>query len=90
MEAAIERDPSPGGYLPRAIGTGEVLAREQLLSAPLRSLPRPAVLDAPIIKLRGAGPKLSEAASEIGISSLGDLLRHIPHTYRDRATPVRR
>ncbi|HET8976331.1 MAG TPA: OB-fold nucleic acid binding domain-containing protein, partial [Solirubrobacterales bacterium] len=39
--------------------------------------------------MRGAGPKLAEAAAELGIESLGDLLRHIPHSYRDRASPVR-
>jgi ATP-dependent DNA helicase RecG len=89
MEAAIDRDPAPAEpYLPRALGTGDPLERERLLAAPLRSLPRPAVLDAPITKLRGAGPKLAEAAAEAGISSLGDLLRHLPHSYRDRANPV--
>jgi ATP-dependent DNA helicase RecG len=46
------------------------------------------VLDAPLTKLRGAGPKLAAAAGEMGISSLGDLLRHLPHGYRDRADPV--
>jgi len=89
MEAALEgnREPS-GAYLPRAIGSGDPLTREELLAAPLKSLPRPAVLDAPITKLRGAGPKLSAAAAEMGIASLGDLLRHLPHGYRDRAQPV--
>ena len=73
--------------MPRAIGSGKPLDREALLAAPVRS-PRPGILDAPLTKLRGAGPKLSEAAAEIGISSLGDLLRHLPHSYRDRASPV--
>ena len=88
MEAALERPPQPEGYLPRAIGSGEVLGREELLSAPLRSAPRPALLDAPITSLRGAGPKLAEAAGEMGINSVGDLLRHLPRVYRDRADPV--
>ncbi len=61
--------------------------RDALLAAPVRS-PRPAILDAPLTKLKGAGPKLSEAAAEIGVSSLGDLLRHLPHSYRDRASPI--
>jgi ATP-dependent DNA helicase RecG len=87
MEAAVERA-AYQAYEPRALGTGQPLGRELLLSAPLRSLPRPSVLDAPITKLRGAGPKLAEAAREIGIAGLGDLLRHLPHRYRDRATPV--
>ena len=59
-----------------------------LLDAPLKTMPRPSILDAPITELKGAGPKLAEAASEMGISSLGDLLRHLPHSYRDRANPV--
>jgi ATP-dependent DNA helicase RecG len=89
MEAALERssDP-PGGYIPRALGSGEPLGRDELLAASLKSLPRPSILDAPITKLKGAGPKLADAASEMGISSLGDLLRHLPHSYRDRANPV--
>ena len=80
------REP-PAGYAPRAIGSGEPLDREALLAAPVRT-PRPGILDAPLTKLKGAGPKLSEAAAEIGVSSLGDLLRHLPHSYRDRASPV--
>ena len=84
----MEPVPEPAdGYVPRAIGSGEPLDRETLLAAPVRS-PRPGILDAPLTKLRGAGPKLSEAAAEIGIGSLGDLLRHLPHSYRDRASPV--
>ena len=72
---------------PRALGSGRALSREELLAAPVR-WPEPAVLDAPLTILRGAGPKLSEAAAELGIDSLGDLLRHLPHGYRDRAAPV--
>ena len=80
MEAALDRDPGPAaGWAPRAIGTGETVARERLLVAPLRTMPRPGILEAPVTKLRGAGPKLAAAAAEIGISDLGDLLRHLPH-----------
>ena len=89
MEAAL--DPDTGAaepYLPRALGTGQRLTAARLLDAPLKTTPRPAVLDAPITKLRGAGPKLAAAAAELGIASLGDLLRHLPHGYRDRAGPV--
>src|SRR5205823_5792361 len=83
--AALERDPDPGSiYAPWALGSGEVLERRELLAAPLRSVPRPTILEAPITKLRGAGPKLAAAAAEIGISDLGDLLWHVPHRYRDR------
>jgi ATP-dependent DNA helicase RecG len=89
MEAAVERDPVPdGGYVPRALGSGDPLGQEALLAAPLKSPPHPRILDAPITKLRGAGPKLADAAREMGIADLGDLLRHLPHSYRDRAQPV--
>jgi ATP-dependent DNA helicase RecG len=88
MEAGIEHGSAAWGFVPRALGDGRPLKRDELLAAPLRSLPRPAILEAPITKLRGAGPKLSDAASELGIDTLGDLLRHTPHTYRDRAAPV--
>jgi len=90
VEAALERGPgSSAAYVPREFATGKVLTPEQLLQAPLKTLPRPSILDAPITKLKGAGPKLAAAANEMGISSLGDLLRHVPHSYRDRANPVR-
>jgi ATP-dependent DNA helicase RecG len=89
MEAALEqRHESAPVYAPRGLGSGELLERDLLLAAPLKALPRPSILDAPITKLRGAGPKLAAAAAEMGISSLGDLLRHLPHGYRDRAEPV--
>jgi ATP-dependent DNA helicase RecG len=71
----------------RALGSGEPLVPEDLRGAPLRSLPRPSRLNAPITSLRGAGPRLAEAASELGIETLGDLLLHVPHSYRDRAEP---
>ena len=89
MEAALDHGPGPAGYAPRALGSGDPLGRAELLAAPLKTLPRPSILDAPITKLRGAGPKLGAAAEEMGIASLGDLLRHLPHGYRDRAEPVR-
>src|SRR3954471_14667923 len=90
MEAALKGGPeSAAAYVPRAVGTGDPLEQEVLAAAPLKTLPRPSILDAPVTKLRGAGPKLSAAAEEMGIASLGDLLRHLPHGYRDRADPVR-
>jgi ATP-dependent DNA helicase RecG len=90
MEAALEHEhESAAVYVPRALGSGEPLNRGRLLDAQLKTLPRPSILDAPITKLRGAGPKLAAAAEEMGIASLGDLLRHLPHGYRDRAEPVR-
>src|SRR5436190_16243399 len=88
MEAAVEHRADAVTYVPRAIASGESLSRERLLAALLKTPPRPAILDAPITKLRGAGPKLAAAAAEMGIANLGDLLRHLPHGYRDRAEPV--
>jgi ATP-dependent DNA helicase RecG len=70
--------------VPRALGTGEPLGADALRDAPLRSPPRPGLLEAPISALRGAGPKRSEAAGELGIETVGDLLWHLPHGYRDR------
>jgi ATP-dependent DNA helicase RecG len=71
--------------IPRAIGSGEPQDRDTLRAAELRSMPRPSRLDAPISSLKGAGPKLTAAAAEIGIETLGDLLWHLPHGHRDRA-----
>ncbi len=68
---------------PRAFGDGEALSREQLLAAPVR-WPRPTSLAAPLRALAGIGPKLSEAARDAGVESLGDLLLRVPHGYRDR------
>ena len=78
----------PPAALPRALGSGDLQDRDALRSAPLLSVPRPSRLEAPLTSLRGAGPKLAAAASEAGIETLGDLLWHVPHGYRDR-TDVR-
>ncbi len=71
---------------PRALGSGGAQGREELRAVALRSRPRPSLLDAPLTALRGAGPKLAAAAIELGIESVGDLLWHVPHAYRDRTT----
>jgi len=71
---------------PRAFATGEAQDRDALTAAPLRARPRPSRLAAGIATLRGAGPRLAAAASELGIDCLGDLLWHVPHAYRDRTT----
>jgi len=73
------------GAVARALGSGEPLASEDLRVAPLRSLPRPSRLDAPIQTLRGAGPRLAAAAEELGMETVGDLLLHVPHRHRDRS-----
>ena len=68
----------------RAIGTGIPLGRDALRAARLRTRPRPSLLAAPITSLRGAGPRRAEVARELGIETVGDLLWHLPHGYRDR------
>jgi ATP-dependent DNA helicase RecG len=66
---------------PRAFAS---LEDSPVQSARLRGRPRPSRLDAPISTLKGAGPRLSEVAAELGIETVGDLLWHLPHSYRDR------
>ena len=83
LEERIESDPAPPG----AFATGASQDRRGLRAANLRSAPRPSLLAARIESLRGAGPKLAAAAGEMGLVTVGDVLRHVPHSYRDRATP---
>jgi ATP-dependent DNA helicase RecG len=70
---------------PRAIGSGEPQERDALRDVPLRFVPRPSRLEAPVKSLKGAGPKLSARAARIGLETIGDLLWHLPHGYRDRS-----
>jgi ATP-dependent DNA helicase RecG len=70
---------------PRAFASGDEQDLERLAAAPLRTRSRPSRLGTRITALRGAGPRLAEAASELGIDSIGDLLWHVPHGYRDRS-----
>jgi ATP-dependent DNA helicase RecG len=74
---------------PPAFATKERQDRERLRSAALRSAPRPSVLEASLTTLRGAGPRLADAAAELGIETLGEMLLHVPHSYRDRSEPRR-
>jgi ATP-dependent DNA helicase RecG len=80
-ESAAE--PAP----PAAFATKERQDRQLLGSVALRSAPRPSVLGAPLTTLRGAGPRLAAAAAELGIETLGKMLLHVPHSYRDRSEP---
>jgi ATP-dependent DNA helicase RecG len=70
---------------PPALGSGEAQNRDVLRRVALRSRPRPSRLEAPVNALKGAGPKLAEAARQIGIETLGDLLWHVPHGHREHA-----
>jgi ATP-dependent DNA helicase RecG len=70
---------------PRALGSGDPQVRDELRAVGLRSAPRPSRLGAPLSTLKGAGPKLAEAAAQIGIETLGDLLWHVPRGHREHA-----
>jgi ATP-dependent DNA helicase RecG len=87
--AATAVAPEPAPEPPRGLGSGDPLERRALRAATLRSAPRPSRLSARISTLKGAGPRLEEAAAELGLASVGDLLWHLPHGYRDR-TALRR
>src|SRR6266480_3960946 len=82
--AAVDGVSDSGRGASRALRSSEPLDVAALRAAPLRSRPRPSRLEAPLSDLRGAGPKLAAAASELGIETVGDLLTHVPHGYRDR------
>ena len=42
----------------------------------------------PVSRLKGIGPKASEALGQLGIETVGDLLRHYPVRYDSYAPPV--
>ena len=84
-KAQTSDEPAPPG----AFASGSPQDRQALRSVPLRSMPRPSLLAASIQSVRGAGPKLAAAAAEMGLASVGDVLLHVPHSYRDRAEPRR-
>ncbi|MCD6015813.1 MAG: box helicase domain protein [Solirubrobacterales bacterium] len=88
MSEVAVAEPGVEDAPPRALGSGSAQDRAGLRRVALRSRPRPNLLAAPLTALRGAGPKLAAAAGELGIASVGDLLAHVPHGYRERA-PVR-
>ena len=83
-DAAVAPPRSAQHSPPRAFASGVEQDRDRLRAAPRRGRPRPSALAACVRTLRGAGPRLAEAASELGIESVGDLLWHVPHGYRDR------
>jgi ATP-dependent DNA helicase RecG len=67
---------------PRAFGgAGEAPSRERLLQAPIRP-PRPSRLDRPL-KLKG---KLATAMQDLGLSTVGALLEHLPRDHRPVCT----
>ncbi len=75
------------GVAARRLG-GDPVDREELLAAPLRTVPRPDRLDAPTASLRGVGEKTAEAAAKLGLRTLGDLIANVPHRHEGRAGPT--
>jgi ATP-dependent DNA helicase RecG len=67
----------------RSFAGARELSRADLLAAPVH-WPRPSVLEVSIGGLAGVGPKLSTAAAEAGIHTVGDVLYRFPHSHRDR------
>ncbi|MDF1500683.1 MAG: ATP-dependent DNA helicase RecG [Anaerolineales bacterium] len=43
----------------------------------------PLALDAPLTTIQGVGPKTAKTLAKLGLSSLGDLLWHLPRRYDD-------
>jgi ATP-dependent DNA helicase RecG len=77
-DSGVPGSPPTGFALSTAPAPGELLA------APWRS-PRIEALLAPL-KLPGAGEKLREAASSLGLHTVGDLLEHLPRDTRESRT----
>ena len=65
-----------------AFASSRPLERAELLGAPIR-YPRPERLAEPLL---AGGPKAAEAASSLGLHTVGDLLEHLPHDRREART----
>jgi ATP-dependent DNA helicase RecG len=62
-----------------SFASSQPLDRAELLEAPIR-YPRPERLS---VALSAGGPKATEAASSLGLHTIGDLLEHLPHDRRE-------
>ncbi len=65
-----------------AFASGEPLARERLLGAPVR-WPRPSRL---ATSLRLPGKRMAAGATALGLDTVGDLLQHLPSDSRESRT----
>ncbi len=68
--------------MPTAFATADELQRDELLGAPLR-WPRPSALARP---LKVTPQKAAEAATVLGLETIGDLLEHLPRDRRAART----
>ena len=68
--------------MPTAFATTDELDHYELLQAPLR-WPRPSMLQAP---LKAGSAKATEAAQQIGLHTVGDLLEFLPRDRRESRT----
>ena len=66
---------------PTAFGTAEPLLPADLAGAPLRSYPRPSRLER---RLNVTPPRAARGAAALGLTTVGDLLEHLPHRHEDR------
>ncbi|MDQ3725132.1 MAG: ATP-dependent DNA helicase RecG [Actinomycetota bacterium] len=66
----------------RSFAGARELGRADLLDAPVH-WPRPSAIEVGLGALKGVGPKLSEAAAEAGLRTVGDLLYRVPRRHRD-------
>jgi ATP-dependent DNA helicase RecG len=78
-------EPAQERSFARALGTGAPLSEAELRAAPLRCLPRPSRLGVSVRTLKGVGDKVQDSLEGLGVETLGDLLWHIPHSYREPA-----
>jgi ATP-dependent DNA helicase RecG len=81
-DAAERMTGGPLAGPPTAFGDRRELTRAELLSAPLR-WPRPARLAEPLALPRG---KLADGMHALGISTVGELLEHLPRDSRESRT----
>lgn len=68
--------------MPTAFASSRGLERDELLAAPLR-WPRPSALEH---ELKIAPKKSAEAAEQLGLHTIGDLLEHLPRDRREART----
>ena len=68
--------------MPTAFASAQELDREELLAAPLR-WPRPSALEQ---ELRITPQKSADAAEQLGLRTVGDLLEHLPRDRREART----